>query len=117
MDNSEFGGNRSKISGEQNNVYDFDVAFAGEKTPEKEVEIETVVEEVEPVVEKKDADISAKTGRKLGKIGVSLMDDKLDEVGISTEVKKIKELPSLYEQSAARDEIVAQFMPQDGEVA
>lgn len=116
MDNSEFGGNRSRISGEQNDVYDFDVAFAGEQTPEKEVEIETVVEEVEPVVERKEA-ISAETGRKLGKIGVSLMDDKLDEVGISTEVKKIKELPSLYEQSAARDEIVAQFMPQDGEAA
>jgi hypothetical protein len=117
MDNSEFGGNRDSFSGEQSagNVYDFDVAFSGEKAPEQEVNIEAVVEEITPTAEKKERNISAETGRSLGKASLSLMGDKLDEVGISAEVKKIKELPTLYEQSAARDEIVAQFMPQNGE--
>lgn len=43
------------------------------------------------------------TEKKLGKIGISLVGDKVDVEGVSTEVKKIKSLP-LYEQVNAMNE-------------
>lgn len=122
MENSE--PNRRNFVGEQGRgeAFDFDTVFSGENLSEQATEVEAknemgiepTVEEVVPVPEKKEVIRSANTERKLGEIGTVafLMDDKIDVERVSAEVKKIKDLPSLYEQNVARDKIVAQFMPE-----
>lgn len=63
----------------------------------------TLAPEIKPLI------ADGKTEKKLGKIGVSLVGEKVDAEGVSAEVKKIKALP-LYEQSAARDEASAKMI-------
>ena len=65
--------------------------------------------EMMPVPEAKPLIADGTTEKKVGKIGVSLVGDKVDMEGVSAEVKRIKELP-LYEQSAARDEASAKMI-------
>ena len=65
--------------------------------------------EMMPAAEIKPLIADGTTEKKLGKIGVSLVGEKVDAEGIETEVKKIKGLP-LYEQSAARDAASAKMI-------
>ena len=67
------------------------------------------VPEMMPAPELKPLIADGTTEKKLGKIGVSLVGEKVDVEGVSAAVKKIKELP-LYEQSAARDEASAKMI-------
>ena len=86
--------------------------FEDEMQQETKSEDKTGLEEIPdimPVSEVKPLIADGTTERKLGKIGVSLVGEKVDTVGIGSEVKKIKELP-LYEQSAARDEASAKMI-------
>lgn len=61
------------------------------------------VPEMVEVTEQRPLIADGTTEKKLGKIGVSLVGEKVDAEGIENAVKKITELP-LYEQSAALDE-------------
>ena len=79
---------------EQNNVENFELPDAPEMMP---------APEIKPLI------ADGTTEKKLGKIGVSLVGEKVDAEGVSAEVKRIKELP-LYEQSAARDEASAKMI-------
>lgn len=74
-----------------------------EKLAPSDVPVVASTPEIKPLI------ADGTTEKKLGKIGVSLVGEKVDAEGVSAEVKKIKELP-LYEQSAARDEASAKMI-------
>ena len=65
--------------------------------------------EMMPAPEIKPLIADGTTEKKLVKIGVSLVSEKVDTEGINAEVKRIKNLP-LYEQSPARDRASAEMI-------
>ena len=137
MDNPEVGGNRGDFGEVQNTLNSpetFNEMFDGKQGGEVDKKLgETAssemmneifdgfegqkqeefglpdVPEMMPAAEIKPLIADGTTEKKLGKIGVSLVGEKVDTEGIAAEVKKIKELP-LYEQSAARDEASAKMI-------
>lgn len=139
MDYSEIGGNVSDFSGGEKVDSDFDgkneiSGASSERTieterglgeaatgiveelfgnePEKGRDDEFGLPDVPdmmPAPELKPLIADGTTEKKLGKIGVSLVGEKVDVEGVSSAVKKIKDLP-LYEQSAARDEASAKMI-------
>lgn len=62
--------------------------------------------EMKPVAELKPLIADGTTERKLGKVGISLVGDKVDMEGVSAEVKRIKQMP-LREQVNAVNETIA----------
>lgn len=137
MDNSEVGGIRSDFVGNKADTFDalegiFDTEQMNPAEREKKLgeaatgTIEELfrdeaerkddtefglpdVPEMMPTPEIKPLIADGTTEKKLGKIGVSLVGEKVDVEGVSSAVKKIKDLP-LYEQSAARDAASAKMI-------
>lgn len=137
MDNSELGGVKSDFSEGEKSFFDekqsdrsgvertakterelggaatagiVEELFGEEANKGREDEFELPdIPEMMPVPELKPLIADGTTEKKLGKVGVSLVGEKVDAEGVSAAVKKIKDLP-LYEQSAARDEASAKMI-------
>lgn len=137
MDNSELGGVKSDFSGGEKSFFDekqndrygvertaeterglggaatagiVEELFGEEANKGREDEFDLPdIPEMMPAPELKPLIADGTTEKKLGKVGVSLVGEKVDAEGVSAAVKKIKDLP-LYEQSAARDEASAKMI-------